>query len=123
MLHGFTLFKFDRLIPYSADSFAFPLHVQQVFFMDDGGNDGWKVVLRREPRGCRVLSRVDGGPDLQAVQIGRDTDHLGDICIENDRSSHNPMLKGCKVLTAIDVSIALEIREEDPHREDNITKY
>ena len=31
--YGFALFKFDRLIPYSADSFAFPLHVQQVFFL------------------------------------------------------------------------------------------
>jgi hypothetical protein len=29
--YGFTLFRFDRLIPYSADSFAFPLYVQQVF--------------------------------------------------------------------------------------------
>jgi hypothetical protein len=29
--YGFTLIKFNRVIPYSADSFAFPLHVQQVF--------------------------------------------------------------------------------------------
>ena len=123
--YGFTLFKFDRLIPYSADSFAFPLHVQQVFFMDDGGNDGWKVVLRREPRGCRVLSRVDGGPDVQALQIGRDADHhgLGDICTENDHSSHNPVLEGCKVLTAEDVSRALEVREEDPYCEDNVAEH
>ena len=30
--YGFTLLKVDRVIPYSVDSFAFPLHVQQVFF-------------------------------------------------------------------------------------------
>jgi hypothetical protein len=68
--------------------------VQQVFFVDDGGNDGWKVVLRREPRGCKVMSRVDGGPNLQALQIGRDADHhgLGGIYIDIDCSSHNPML-------------------------------
>ena len=42
--YGFTLFKFDRLIPYSMDSFAFPLHVQQVFLWMMGGNDGWKIV-------------------------------------------------------------------------------
>ena len=118
--YGFTLFKFDRLIPYSADSFAFPLHVQQVFFVDDVANDGWKVVLRREPRGCRVMSGVDGGPDLQALQIGRDADHhgLGDTSIDFDRSSQDPMLAGCKVLTAEDVSRALEVRGEDPPSED-----
>jgi hypothetical protein len=26
--YGFTLFRFDRLISYSVDSFGFPLHVQ-----------------------------------------------------------------------------------------------
>ena len=123
--YGFTLFKFDRLIPYSADSFAFPLHVQQVFYVDDGANDGWKVVLRREPRGCRVMSRVDGGPDLQALQIGRDADHhgLGDTCIDIDRSSQDLMLAGCKVLTAEDVSRALEVRGKDPHSEDNVVEH
>ena len=35
--YGFTLFKFDQLIPYSVDSFAFPLHVQQVFLWMMGG--------------------------------------------------------------------------------------
>jgi hypothetical protein len=29
--YDFTLFKFDRLIPYSAYSFAFAFHEQQVF--------------------------------------------------------------------------------------------
>ena len=59
--YGFTIFEVDRLIPYSAYSFAFPLHMQQVFFLDDGGNDGWKIVLRRGPQSCRVPSKVDGG--------------------------------------------------------------
>ena len=81
--YGFTLFKFDRLIPYSTDSFAFPLRVQQVFFVDDGRNDGWKVVLRREPRGCRVMLRVDGGPDLQALQIGRCEPKMVLTCVLN----------------------------------------
>ena len=47
--YGSTLFKFDRLILYSTNSFAFPLHVQQAFYVDDKGNDGWKIILRREP--------------------------------------------------------------------------
>jgi hypothetical protein len=36
--YGFTLIKFYRRIPYSADLFAFPLQVQQVFFVDEVDN-------------------------------------------------------------------------------------
>ena len=35
--YGFTLYKFDRLIPYSTNSFAFPFHVHQVFLWMMGG--------------------------------------------------------------------------------------
>jgi hypothetical protein len=30
--YGFTLFNFECLIPFSTQSFAFPMHVEQVFF-------------------------------------------------------------------------------------------
>ena len=103
--YGFTLFKFDRLIPYSADSFAFPLHVQQVFFVDDKGNDGWKIVLRKEPRSCRVPSKVDGGPNLQALQIGSSAEHqgLGDLFSDIDRAHDTHVLAGLEILTPEDV--------------------
>ena len=39
------------------------------------------------------------------------------ICIDIDSTSDTPTLAGCKVLTAEDVSRALEMREEDPHCE------
>jgi hypothetical protein len=93
--------------------------------VDDGANDGWKVVLRREPRGCRVISRVDGRPNLQALQIGRDADHhsLGGTGIDIDQSSQDPMLAGCKVLTLEDVSRTLEVRGEDLHSEDNVVGH
>jgi hypothetical protein len=38
--YGFTLIRPDRPIRYSTNSFAFPVHVQQVFFVDDVGNPG-----------------------------------------------------------------------------------
>ena len=41
--YGFTLIKFDRVIPYSADSFVFSFHVQQVFFVDDVENPNGKL--------------------------------------------------------------------------------
>jgi hypothetical protein len=38
--YGFTLVKFDHIIPYLADLFAFLLHAQQVFFIDDVAHPG-----------------------------------------------------------------------------------
>ena len=38
--YGFSLVNFDRLVPLSAEFFAFPLHVEQVFFADDLNNHG-----------------------------------------------------------------------------------
>ena len=57
--YGFTLIKFDCVIPYSTYSFAIPLHVQQVFFVDDVENHEWKVVLQKEARGVRVASTAE----------------------------------------------------------------
>lgn len=100
--YGFTLFRFDRLIPYSADSFAFPLHVQQVFFVDDEENIGWKIVLRRQPRGTRVESNAGGRHELQSVQIGRDEEHAGlrPEYTTVDRELDTPDLRGCTTLSA-----------------------
>ena len=110
-------FKFDGLIPYSTDSFAFPLHVQQGFFVDDGGNDGCIS--------CIILSKVDGGPHLQAVQIGTDVEYHGlkDICTNIDNTHGSHVLARCRVLIVEDVSKALEIMEEDPHCEDNFSEH
>lgn len=38
-----------RLNPY-----VFPASISQVYFMDDGVHEGWKVVLRHDPRSRRV---------------------------------------------------------------------
>jgi hypothetical protein len=38
--YGFTLVNFDRLIPLLAKSFAFPMHIQQVFFRMMKGHKG-----------------------------------------------------------------------------------
>jgi hypothetical protein len=75
--YGFTLVKFDRTIPYSADLFEFPLHAQQVFFVDDVAHPGWKVVLRKEPRSTRVTSRADDRLDLHYLSLGNDGEHQG----------------------------------------------
>jgi hypothetical protein len=44
--YGFTLVNFGSLIPISDQSFAFPLHVDQVLFSSDPKERGWKVVKK-----------------------------------------------------------------------------
>ena len=68
---------------------------------------------------------MDGGSYLQALQIGRDAKHHGrrDICIDIDNTYDIPILVGCRVLTAEDVSKALEVMKEDPYCKDNVAKH
>ncbi len=56
--YGFTLIDFGSLIPISDQSFAFPLHVDQVFFSNDFKERGWKVVIKKEPCGRQVIDKV-----------------------------------------------------------------
>ena len=48
---GFTLANFNRPVPFGLESFVFPMHVEQVFFVDTIEDPGWKLVLRKEIRG------------------------------------------------------------------------
>ena len=121
--YGFTLIKFDRVIPYSTDSFAFPLHVQQVFFVDDVENPEWKVVLRKEARGARVASSAQRRPEPLSLVLGRDEDYRGlrSNILNNGIQPCAPVLKGCTVLEAEDVHVAMQEREEEPdYNEDRV---
>ena len=95
------------------------------FFVDDGGNDGWKIVLRREPQTCRALSKVNKEPEMQTLQIGRDAKHHGlrDISTVIDIKPGTPTLTGCKVLTMENVNKALEVMEEDLDLQDNVVHH
>lgn len=53
---GFTLANFNRMIEFGEDSFALPSHVQQVFYSECTESPGWRVVIRTEPRGRRVVA-------------------------------------------------------------------
>ena len=114
--YGFTLIKFDRVIPYSTESFAFPLHVEQFFFVDDVENPKWKVVLRKEARGARVASTSERRPETLSLHVGRDEDYRGlrSNILNEDVQPDAPVLEGCTVLEAKDVHVALQEREEEP---------
>lgn len=69
---GFTIANFSRTIPFGRDSFAFPSQVQQVFYADCLGDPGWKIVIRTEPRGKRVVATDDDFTGGQLFATGRD---------------------------------------------------
>jgi hypothetical protein len=74
---GFTLANFNRPVPFGPESFAFPMHVEQVFFVDAEEDPGWKVVLRKEIRGRRVYGNVGASQDAGLFVVGDDEDHEG----------------------------------------------
>ena len=74
---GFTMANFNALVPHGYESFAFPIHCEQVFFSDDEDEPGWKVVLRTEVRGRRIDSSIEEEEDAQIFAMGRDSDYEG----------------------------------------------
>lgn len=64
--------------------------------MDGGGNDRSKFFLRRKPRSYKGISKVDGGPEMQALQIEKDAKYLGlkDICADIDTTPPTPYVDG-----------------------------
>ena len=109
--HGFTLVNIDRTIPYSSDSFAFPLHAQNVFFVDDVTHPGWKVVLRKEARSVRVTSMADGRPDLHCLSLRDDAETQG-LMAQNvtvDTVAMPPVLSNSRELSSNKVRLALQM--------------
>lgn len=74
---GFTIANFGRMIPFGRDSFAFPSQVEQVFFSDCLESSGWKVVVRTEPRGKRVVANSTDEDGGLLFRHGRDSEFEG----------------------------------------------
>ena len=75
--YGFTVANFNRMDgKVHSNSFAFPLHCQQVFFSNDPTRPGWKVVCRTDVRGRRgQLQTNQSLPHI--IDVGHDADFLG----------------------------------------------
>ena len=111
--YGFTLVKFEHTIPYSADSFAFPLHAQQMFFVDDVAHPGWKVGLRKEARSARVPCTAEGRVDLDCLSLHNDGAHPG-LTAHNDTDDKLPMaplLSDSRELSRNEVQRALQMED------------
>jgi hypothetical protein len=90
--YEFTLVNFECFIPLSAQSFAFPMHVQQVFFVDDTrGLRGWKVVLCKEPRGQRIQFTQGGNPKLTLFDLGNNSYHVDLRMIDHSQANVTPI--------------------------------
>jgi len=59
-----------------ADSFAFPLHCQQVFFSNDLQRPGWKIVCRTDVRGRHGQLQI-GESIPQIIDVENDAEFVG----------------------------------------------
>jgi len=50
------------------------MHIEQVFFPSDRGKCGWKVVLRKEPRGVWLFSKHKGTLEVECISLGNTID-------------------------------------------------
>jgi hypothetical protein len=77
--YGFTCVKFseDALMRVTADSFAFPIHVQQVFYAPDVLSPDWKVVCKVVVRGRRGEREFANSGENGILSMGRDAQFPG----------------------------------------------
>jgi len=73
----FTLANFESCIPLGKKSFAFLMHMEQVFYVDAEEELGWKVMLCKEVRGKRVHENVGIEEHNDVFDDGLDIDHEG----------------------------------------------
>ena len=74
---GFTLANFNTMVPFGYESFAFPIHCDQVFFSDVEDEPGWRVVLRTEVRGRRIDHNIEEDDINPMFAMGADIDFEG----------------------------------------------
>jgi hypothetical protein len=75
---GFTLANYDRRFGrICRDSFTFPRHCEQVFYSNARESPGWRVVLRKEVRGRRVVPNNESETEPELFQMGQDEDFEG----------------------------------------------
>ena len=102
--------------------FAFPLHVEQVFFTDDLKNHGWKVVTWKEPIESRVVSGKDSMSDIWCLSLGNIGEHcdLKPTSLEIDATPTDPILNEVVVLSSDEVVVTLNTNKLEPSNEDEV---
>jgi len=81
---GFTLANYNRRPGIVCrDSFVFPKHCEQVFYCNARESPGWKIVLRKEVRGKRVLPDNIEANEPELFRMGEDDDFEG-LCPQRE---------------------------------------
>lgn len=114
--YGFTSVNLEKLIPYSAQSFAFPFHIEQVFFAKDKTKHGWDIVLYKEPRGVRLFSKHQGTLEVDCISFGKTTNFHGleATSLHEDLIPKIPILRDAVEVEPNVVATALQhLRQED----------
>jgi hypothetical protein len=114
--YGFTVANFSHMDKrVHSDSFAFPLHCQQVFLSDDPTRRGWKVVLRTDVRGRRLLVHSPQ-PAPGVIAVGNDDDFRGlQPTILETEPHRRPADTGGSYVTPGTNTTAPETQEDEPH--------
>ena len=112
--YGFTVANFNHMDSrVHADSFAFPLHCQQVFLSDDPSRRGWKVVLRTDVRGRR-LAIQHGHHIASVIAVGNDEDFHGlQPRVQETEPLRGPAATGGTYVTAAANTTAQDAEEEE----------
>ncbi len=114
--YGFTFINFSFFIPISNQSFAFPLHIEQVFFSScDSRERGWKIVLQKDPHGRRIVENIQTNPiEFDMFRVGNVDEYLGLQAPTFIQDSIQPtnVVGGC-VVNVIDLVANFSNGEED----------
>lgn len=112
--YGFTVANFNHMDSrVHSDSFAFPLHCQQVFLSDDPTRRGWKVVLRTDVRGRRHPIHQPQ-PAANVIAVGNDDDFRGlQPTIQETEPLRRPAAAGGSYVTAATNTTLMETQEEE----------
>lgn len=81
----FTMANFNSLVPFGYKSFAFPRNCNQVFFLNNEDDLGWKVVLRTEVRGRRIDNEIEEEEESEIFRMEANND-FGGLPTACDRS-------------------------------------
>jgi hypothetical protein len=95
--YGFFLVNFVQLTPLSAQSLAFPMHIEQVFFAKDARLPrNWKVVLQQKPKGQRSKFSRETNLELTLFDLGNNVDHSSLRVKILEKSSWDHLSKSCR---------------------------
>jgi hypothetical protein len=99
--------NFGSLIPISDHSFAFPLHVEKVFFSRcDYKERGWKLVLGKDPHGRQITESIQLNPtEFDMFRVGNADDYSGlQVPVSIQETNQLPNIAGGFIVNAIDLN-------------------